>query len=204
MTGIPPTVDAGPVPASDDAALSGRGVVSRDDSSGWQVVFVSGIVSTLFGVVILAWPEASLRVVAVFVGIWLLVGGIARVLAVFNSSLSFGWRVLSVIVGVVLIIAGTACLRDLVKALNLLAFIVALSWVFSGLTAVVMAFEVHGGKRLGLLLVGAASGVIGFIFLAVPSLSLVTLVVTTGVGALVVGAIELVVAFQLRRTRAAL
>jgi uncharacterized membrane protein HdeD (DUF308 family) len=53
----------------------------------------------------------------------------------------------------------------------------------------------------GLLILAWPEATIGFVFLAVPEVSRVVLVATTGVGAIVVGAGEMVMANHIRRSR---
>ncbi|OLE28613.1 MAG: hypothetical protein AUG44_07040 [Actinobacteria bacterium 13_1_20CM_3_71_11] len=165
----------------------------------WWTGLILGIVTVLFGVVVLAWPEVTLRVLAVLVGLWLLLGGIARIIGAFLPRGSLGRQVLSGIVGVLLVAAGMACLRNLVNALALLAFLVALGWMFSGLAETVMGLQAEGATRALLLVVGVLSILAGFVFLVMPGLSLATLVLLTGISAVVLGIGELVLAFRLRR-----
>jgi uncharacterized membrane protein HdeD (DUF308 family) len=170
----------------------------------WRLLLVLGIISILFGLAVVIWPDASLRVVAVLVGIWLLGAGIARVLSAFVVGQGIGRQILSGIVGLLLIIGGVACLRDLAKGLAVLAFIVALTWIFSGLSGIVLAFGATGAQRVGLILVGVASILLGVVFLVVPELSLTALVWLAGLSAIAIGIGEALVAFQLRKEPIAL
>jgi uncharacterized membrane protein HdeD (DUF308 family) len=72
-------------------------------------------------------------------------------------------------------------------------------WLFTGLSELVLAFTATGSSRAWLLLLGAVSTLIGFAFLVWPGLSLTALVVMTGIGALIIGAAEVVFAFRARR-----
>jgi uncharacterized membrane protein HdeD (DUF308 family) len=175
-----------------------------EDASGlfpWWTVLVLGTVSVLFGLAVLIWPHASLAVLAVLLGCWLLIAGAARIVGAFLPGAGLGSNVLSGVVGVILVIAGALCLRDLASSLAVIAVIVALTWLFSGLSGIVMAFQITGASRAALLVIGALTMLIGIVFLFLPRLSLATLVLTTGLSAIVVGIGELVVAFQLRKTR---
>jgi uncharacterized membrane protein HdeD (DUF308 family) len=158
-----------------------------------------GVVTTLFGIVVLAWPDATIRVLAVVVGIWLLMAGLARILWAFVPGRGVGRQVLSGIVGVLLVVAGAACLRDLAKGVLVLAWIVGMAWLLSGLAALVVAALVTGPPRTWLIVVGLISVLLGIAFMAWPGLSVGALVLLTGISALVVGVGEIVVAIQLRR-----
>jgi uncharacterized membrane protein HdeD (DUF308 family) len=100
---------------------------------------------------------------------------------------------------VLLVIGGVLCLRNLVNGLVVLAVIVALTWIFSGMAEITLAFAAHGGTRALLLTTGIISVIAGFLFLVWPGLSLTVLIVMTGISAIVIGIGELVVAFQLRK-----
>src|SRR5215217_2269307 len=80
-------------------------------ASEWRLFLVLGIISILFGVAVIAWPDATLRVMAVMVGLWLLGAGIARVLSAFLTGQRMGQQILSGIIGLLLIVGGVACLR---------------------------------------------------------------------------------------------
>jgi Short repeat of unknown function (DUF308) len=67
------------------------------------------------GIAVLAWPRETLRTLGVLIGIWLTVAGAACVLGAFVSKRGIGRQVLSGTVGVVLLIGGVACLRNVAK-----------------------------------------------------------------------------------------
>jgi uncharacterized membrane protein HdeD (DUF308 family) len=160
---------------------------------------VLGCISIAFGIAILVWPDVTVRVMAVFVGIWFLVAGVTRVFGAFTSGRGVGAQMLSGIVGVLLVLGGIACLRNLVTGLAAVATLVALTWLLSGMAELVLAFTVTGSARTTFLLLGGLSTVVGIVFAVWPELSLATLVLTTSVGALVVGASQLAGAFLARR-----
>jgi uncharacterized membrane protein HdeD (DUF308 family) len=174
-----------------------------DVSSSFWLVFVLGTASILLGIAVLAWPGETVRVLAVLLGIWLMVMGVARIIGAFVSRRGLGRQVLSGIVGVLLVIAGVACLRDVAKGTLVLAFVIALTWIFSGLAELVVAVTATGATRAWLLLVSVLSIAIGFVFLLAPEMSLTVLVILTGVSALLVGIAEVLFAFQLRRLASA-
>ena len=196
-----PTGNAGSMSTADMSAIDAS-VISheeRADPTGWQVMVASGTLSIVVGAVMLIWPDATLRVVAALVGIWVLLAGIARILGAFLPGRSLGRHLLSGIVGVLLVVAGVACLRELVNALALLAFVIALTWIFSGLAGIVLGLQTTGAARAWLLAVGILSAGIGVAFLVVPEFSLTALLYLTAGSAIVVGAGELAVAVHLRK-----
>jgi uncharacterized membrane protein HdeD (DUF308 family) len=174
-------------------------VVTREDPFPWGLLLGLGITSILFGIIVLAWPDASLRLMAVLVGCWLLIEGVTRVLGAFLSGRGIGHQMLSGIVGVLLVVGGVACLRNLATGLAVLATIVALMWLFSGLSEIALAMSATGSTRVGMLVLGVASTIVGFALIVWPDLSLTTLVITTGISALFAGAGQVAFAFKLRK-----
>jgi uncharacterized membrane protein HdeD (DUF308 family) len=185
-------------------AMTGTLAATTEDEFAYPfwLVLVLGISSALFGLAVLAWPEATVRVLAVLLGIWLLVIGVARIVSAFVSGRGFGRQLLSGLVGVIVLVGGIACLRDITKSVLVLAFLVALTWIFSGLAAFVVGLGTSGGTRVALIALGALSTALGLVFMVLPRVSLTVFVVLTGLGALVVGIAEIVVAFQVRRLAA--
>jgi membrane protein len=175
------------------AALRARHLV-------WGTVLATGILGIAFGVAVLVWPDVSLRIMAAMAGVWLVVAGLARILGAFLPGPGSILRhVLSAVVGIVVLIAGLVCLRDLVSRLTVLAVIFGITWILGGIIQVVLALESRGPVRACLLIGGVLSLVAGVAFIATPSLSLATLVVLTGVSSVVLGLCEVVVALFLRR-----
>jgi uncharacterized membrane protein HdeD (DUF308 family) len=200
MTEIPATPSAD-APANLRTSIANQQVVIRESGlfPWWSLVGL-GVVSVLLGIVVVVWPEATLHVIAALAGIWLVLAGLVRIFSAFVTGRGVGRQVLSGIVGVVLVLIGAACLRDLVRTVELLAVVVAVTWLLSGIAEVVMAAEAkRGGSRGMLLAAGLISIVIGLVFLFVPRFSLGALILTTGLGFVVTGAMQVAVGLQLRR-----
>jgi uncharacterized membrane protein HdeD (DUF308 family) len=169
-----------------------------DNASFWLLLAL-GVVTMCFGIAILAWPAASVRVVAVMVGIWLLLAGLARIVGAFVWRRGLGRQLLSGIVGILLVIGGVACLRDLAKGAAVLAFLIALVWILSGIAELVVAQEAGAWARRWLIVVGVASLVVGFVFVFTPELTLAVMALLAGLSALVIGAVQVLFAFRWRR-----
>jgi uncharacterized membrane protein HdeD (DUF308 family) len=192
-----------PIRSSQPAAGYETPVVSEPGAVlPWWTVLVLGLLSILFGLVVLIWPHVTLRVMAVLVGLWLLFIGITRIFGAFLPGRGLGRQVLSGVIGLIILVGGVLCLRNLVNALAVLAFLVALTWLFTGLAEIVAAFQTTGAMRVVLLVLGLLSLAAGFVFLFWPGLSLAALVLMTGLTALVLGIGELVLAFRLRKEMA--
>jgi len=167
----------------------------------WWTVLISGILAVALGVTVLVWPDVSLRLIAGLVGVWLFIAGLARILGAFlPGSGSIGWHVLSGIVGILVLIGGLLCLRDLVTRLTVLAFMFSATWILTGLAGVLAALHMTGSRRAALMIAGLIAMAAGTFLLFTPSMSLATLILITGIGSLLVGLSEIILAFVLRRT----
>jgi uncharacterized membrane protein HdeD (DUF308 family) len=167
----------------------------------WQVI-VLGVATTLFGIIVLIWPGETLRTLGFLIGIWLMVVGAARIVGAFATGRGLGRQVLSGTVGVILLIGGVACLRNVANGVLVLAFVIALTWLLSGVAEFVIAFQATGSARTWLLVLAVVSVAIGLAFTFWPGLSLATIVLMTGISALIIGIGEIAFAFQMRRIAA--
>jgi uncharacterized membrane protein HdeD (DUF308 family) len=169
----------------------------------WGTVLATGVLGVAFGAAVLIWPDVTLRVMSALAGVWLLMAGVARIIGAFlPGSGSIVRHILSGIVGVVVLIAGLICLRDLVSRLAVLALLFAVTWILSGLTEILLGLQRRGPVRIGLVCVGLLSFAAGVVFLLAPDVSLATLVILTGLSSLIVGFAEVALAIVLRRTAA--
>jgi len=183
-----------------DGEWPGVAAELRSQPFPWWMVLVTGLSGMALGAAVLFWPDVSLRVMAALTGVWLLVAGLARIIGAFLPGAgSIAGHVLSGVVGVVVLIAGLICLRDLVVRLTILALFFAITWILTGITEVAVGLHRTGGTRVALIVLGVVSLLAGVVFLVVPDLSLATLVLLTGISSLVVGLAEVVLAFYLRR-----
>jgi uncharacterized membrane protein HdeD (DUF308 family) len=166
----------------------------------WWSPLLNGALSVVFGVVVLVWPGASLLTFAVLTGAWLVVLGVSRLIGAFADTpgVATGQHVLAGVLGVLYIVAGVLCLRDLVLSLALISAIVALQWLLAGTTDFSLAMQTAGGRRAWLVLAGVLSVAFGILLLCLPDLSLAVFLVLTAAIALVMGVVQVVLAFRLR------
>jgi len=108
---------------------------------------VAGVIAIVAGVALIAWPEASVKTVAVIVGLSFLIWGIAVAVAAIASH-GEGYGVV-VGFGVVLALVGVVFIVWPGPTVTLLMILVGLSAVLFGISAIVQALAlrraVHGG-----------------------------------------------------------
>jgi len=167
----------------------------------WMSAILFGLLAVILGVVILAWPGPSIVVAAVMFGVYLVVSGVALVALAFSLPVSTGSRFLNVISGVLSIILGIFAFRHFGQgyALLLLAIWIGIGFIFRGVTALALAVGDRGFPGRGwAIFFGVISLIAGFVVLAYPFDSIVTLALVVGIWLIVLGVMEVISGFGMR------
>ncbi|MCU7729264.1 DUF308 domain-containing protein [Actinoplanes sp. KI2] len=173
----------------------------RTEKFLWWLALSGAVVSLVFGILFLVWPDETLHVGAVLFGLWLLFHGIVYLVNAITARGADGLhRALRGVIGLLFIIGGIVCLRDVVVSLLVIATIIGISWLVGGVIALIEAFaDFRGGPARWLLaLLGGLSVLGGLIVLIWPGPSLTTIVVLTGIWLLLLGAMQLVLVLRSR------
>jgi uncharacterized membrane protein HdeD (DUF308 family) len=158
-------------------------------------------VTFVFGLVVLAWPKATLNVVAVLLGVQLVVFGLVRLLAGLTAgSESGGMRVAYVILGVLGFAAGLYCIRHLSVTVALLAFIVGLFWAVHGAVDLIVAVAGPAPGRWITATAGLISLAAGLFVMFKPTISLTVLLAVLGAWLALYGIILAIMAVRARKT----
>jgi uncharacterized membrane protein HdeD (DUF308 family) len=168
----------------------------------WISSVLFGLLAAILGVVMVVWPGPSIVVAAALFGVYLVVSGIVMVLLAFNSPLaSGGHRFFSFVTGVVSVILGILAFRHFGEgyAVLLLAIWIAVGFVFRGVAAVASAVSFpHFPGRGWAIFFAVISIIAGFVVLAYPFDSIVTLALVVGIWLIILGVMEVVSAFGIR------
>ncbi|SEB91265.1 HdeD family acid-resistance protein [Streptomyces sp. TLI_105] len=165
----------------------------------WQALLVAGLVSLVLGVMVLAWPEATLRVVGVLFGLYLLLSGVTQLVAAFGTHATTALRVMAFISGAISILLGLFCFRGATQSTLLLALWIGIGWLFRGITQTVAAASDPAMPARGWqIFLGVVSALAGVVLIVSPLESATVLTVLGGVWLLVVGAVELITAVMVR------
>lgn len=183
--------------------MSDTGVDSVQKYLGrsWGLVLGFGLVTVTLGVVIMVWPQATVVVLALLMGIYLLVSGIFQLVASFTSDgASTGLRVFGAIAGSLSILLGLLAFRGLFQAVTILALLIGFGWLLRGIAEVVEALADKDMPGRGwAVTLGVVSAVAGVVVLVWPEPSLTVLVWVTGLWLVVLGLFEVLAAFALRK-----
>jgi uncharacterized membrane protein HdeD (DUF308 family) len=167
----------------------------------WKSALISGVLAVALGVAIVAWPQISIAVAAIFFGAYLLVTGIQQVIFAFSLHVSAGGRVLLFISGAASLILAVLAFRHLYDAVLLMAIWIAVGFVFRGVATTVSAISDPTLPGRGWnIFVGVISLIAGVVVLASPFTSLATLALVVGIWLIVIGLMEVVTAFGIRNT----
>ena len=171
--------------------------------TGLRIAF--GILSLVLGIVALVWPDATLAIIGILIGLQLLAAGILRVISAISLPITPGWRrVLVGVLGVLTALAGIFCLFRPGTSLTILLWLIAFGWLLEGIAELIWAFtgSHEGSKRLGLILYAVVSIIAAIVILIFPGESLIVLAKTGGVILIILGIVALVGAWTGRRAQA--
>ncbi|OFW56546.1 MAG: hypothetical protein A2W01_00705 [Candidatus Solincola sediminis] len=166
----------------------------------WWSYLLRAIVAVVFGILLLGWPAATLKVAIVLIGILMVMDGLA---AMIRSALlagrkeKWGWTLVAGISG---ILVGAIILGHMEFSLAFVAVLAGIWVVLSGVVEIAIAFEMppqSGREIVGV--VGIISIAFGIVIVAYPFESVYALSVILGIYALIRGGLDIVAAFYTRR-----
>ena len=167
----------------------------------WGVLLTFGILTGGLGVAMIVWPEKTVAVAAVLLGISLLISGVFGLVASFTQpDRSAGARVLTAISGAISIALGLIAFRGVTQAIAILVIVVGIGWVMRGIIELVAGIQAPKGMPgRGLTITSGFIGLAaGAAILLWPSITLTALVWIVGLTLILIGLVEIFGAFQLR------
>jgi uncharacterized membrane protein HdeD (DUF308 family) len=168
----------------------------------WKWKLVAGLLSVVLGGIVLAWPGPTILVASTLFGVYLLLTGFTELFLAFTLPRSAGTRVLLFISGALSLILAVLSFRHFgdAYAVLLLSMWIGIGFVFQGVSEVAVSI---GGQNLPgrgwYAVLGIMSVIAGFVVLVWPFDSIAVLALVTGVWLVVMGVVQVVQAFQIRR-----
>ncbi|WP_210593485.1 HdeD family acid-resistance protein [Streptomyces sp. GESEQ-35] len=164
----------------------------------WTWILASAIATLVPGVLILVWPDETLHVLAVLIGLYLLVMAAFRFVEAFARE-DTGERVTRLLLALLFVLAGVLCLRNPLQTIAALSLIVGTVWLVSGIltlyTAIAAKDLPHRGFVVGVAVIGIVAGIV---VLALPSESARALTRLLGLWLVLLGLAEAAVALAWR------
>jgi len=185
-------------PQSDDP----RDALGRmGESWGWVLTFA--VLTLILGIMVVAWPHATVKLVALLFGLQLFVGGVFALVRTFTGS-GEGSRALYAVLGILGILVGIFVLRHLFESVVILVVLLGVYWVLHGIIEFIVALDHKGMPGRGMnIVMGLLGFVAGVIVLSWPTPTLLVLVWVLGLWLILYGLIGIVGAFMVRRATAA-
>lgn len=166
---------------------------------GWQALVTIGVASIALGVVVLAWPGETLRVVGIAFGVYLLVSGVFQLAATIGAHVPAHLRALHFITGALCVLLGLVCFRGTLESILLLALWIGFGWLLRGVMMTAAAMSARDLPARGwLLALGIITSLAGIVVIVMPFGSIGALTLVAGIMAIVLGIVEVFHAVQLR------
>ncbi|MFF7639540.1 DUF308 domain-containing protein [Streptomyces canus] len=194
----PPTAsERSPYGGSSDRTAGGADVLGRVGRS-WTWILGSAIATLVPGVLVLVWPDETLHALAVLIGLYLLVNGAFRFVAVFAPGTP-GERLPGLLTAVLFVLAGVLCLRNPLQTITALSLIVGVVWLVSGILTLYTAIAAENLPHRAFVVGAAVIGIVaGIVVLALPAESARALTRLLGLWLVLLGLFELVLALAWR------
>jgi uncharacterized membrane protein HdeD (DUF308 family) len=163
----------------------------------WYLFAISGVVSFVIGVLVLVYPDPSVKLLGVFLGIDLLIVGCLLIVRGAAKDQDPDAGPAAILLGTIAVIAGLVVIRNPDKSLVLLAIAFGIYLVVAGAIALGHGL-VNSERRWATLGRGLVLVAVGTVILSWPDISLRALAVLAGIALVLQGAIEVAEAFLLR------
>ena len=161
---------------------------------------LTGVLSVILGAMVLAWPGKTIIVAAIFFAAYLLVTGISQIFHALTLHISGGGRALLFISGAASLVLAVLCFKSLTNSILLLAIWIGIGFIFRGVaTAAAAISDADTPSRGWEIFIGIITLIAGIIVLAYPFASLPTLIWVTGIWLVVLGALEIIASFGIRK-----
>ena len=167
----------------------------------WWLFLTQGVLSVALGVLVLIWPGRALFTLILFLGLLMLLHGVAGILAAIGAAGNhepWAWQLAKGIIGIV---AGVAVLRWQVITALVIVFLVGAWALITGIMDIVEAIADHQEIPHAwlVLLMGFVSLLFGTALFARPApVSLLVIADLVGIYAIVYGVVTCLIAFRTR------
>jgi uncharacterized membrane protein HdeD (DUF308 family) len=171
-------------------------------SAKWWVLLITGIAWIIVSVLVLDTDFDSALAIGYLVGGYLIAAGVMELVLI---GLVDGWKWLHGVLGVLFVAGGIAAFTEPFRTFTVLAALVGFFLVLKGTLDFVMALAMRHEVDLWwlMLIAGVLQVLIGFWASGYPGRSAALLILWVGIGALIRGITQLVVAFQVRKVHEA-
>ncbi|AWH55572.1 hypothetical protein C1924_19065 [Stenotrophomonas sp. ESTM1D_MKCIP4_1] len=166
----------------------------------WPILLLYGVAALGFGITAIGWPMAAATALAWVLGLLAIAEGVISLLALISggSGAPRGWLLLYAVAS--LGFGAVAVINPLATA-SVLVLLLAAWLLVAGIYRIVFALRVrrHIRGEWVLILSGVLAIVLGLLFAANPLAGVAVTTLWMGIGSLVYGVLQIVVALKLRK-----
>jgi uncharacterized membrane protein HdeD (DUF308 family) len=167
---------------------------ARPEDTGSRLVRVLiGLATLGLGVAVLVWPDRTVRLVALLIGIALILAGAERIVgALFAHDEEAGSRLAMLVLGGLTLVVGVFFVRNLTRSLELIVVLTGLVYILGGLFELFAAVAIARANRGFAAALGAVTLIVGIVLVAWPNPTLTFFAVVIGLYFVVRGSAEIV------------
>src|SRR4029077_365292 len=168
----------------------------------WKWTLAAGVLTIVLGGIVLAWPGPTLLVASTLFGVYLLLTGFVGLFIAFPLPRSAGMRFLLFISGILSVVLAILSFRHFgdAYAILLLSLWIGIGFIFQGVSVIVAEIgESELPGRGWSVVLGVISVIAGLVVLVWPFDSIVVLVLVAGVWLVVLGVVQIIQSFQIRK-----
>jgi uncharacterized membrane protein HdeD (DUF308 family) len=151
---------------------------------GWWLALLIGVLSIAAGIIVILKPSNSLATLAVVIGIFILVDGIAEIVAAIAGDTQS--RGLLAIIGALSVVFGVLLIRHPLGGVRAVALLLGIWLIAAGVVRLIEAFA-WPGHRIWRILVALVLGIAGIVIVSEPHIGYATLAVIAGIGFILYG-----------------
>jgi uncharacterized membrane protein HdeD (DUF308 family) len=186
--------------AAQDSVPGGFGALATWGFRPWAALYAAGAATFLLGLIVLIWPGATLVVLAILFGIYLVISGVLSLIEGLSERRADGaMRIAYIVLGVLGVLLGMFCLRRIDVTVLLLAFMLSMFWITRGIVDLANATS-HDMPYKGLrAFTGVLSLVAGVLVLFWPGITLTALLIFAGIWLFIHGLTLAYLGYRLHR-----
>ena len=168
-------------------------------TAAWKLLLLRGVIGIVLGIVLMVWPQATIVVLMVLVGIWALIDGIGLAAQVFAEGASTGQRVFFGVMALIALVVALVAIFRPGTAASVVTWFLGIWLLVRGLFELVGAFSSTITAPRWLLVLGALLDlVLGWLFVSNPGTAAVAVAWVIGLFAIAWGVVFVVLALATR------
>jgi len=180
---------------SQDSGIDQVTRIFRQTRVIWALRAVSALV---IGILVLVWPQSTITILAVLLGIYFAILGIIRVVEGFvDKDLNGGGRAANFIIGAIILAAGVIVIRNPFETAVFVVILIGISWIFEGIATLVDTARGNGSGVSAII--GVVIAILGILVILFADGVTIAYAVFFGIILLIVGVLDLVLLVTVSR-----